>query len=221
LTAISVNKGDNVVEVVDVEEDDEDVDPLALKCIWDDDKTIKIVRDDGKQQWWKCLYCKNTFSGHNTTKAVAHVICLTGKDIAVCKSFHFIPQKQQQSHLDLLERHTTTKNRINVTNTALERSIDSHQDLFTSVYNKSRKRSKKGDVSSTASTTALTMSALSVSNPLASAIPNIFMTRRNKEGNKPAALFQLLIGESALTATVTDMIHSSGLPFSLSTDPKF
>ncbi len=28
-------------------------------------------------------------------------------------------------------------------------------------------------------------------------------------------------GESALTASIADMIHSSGLPFSLSADPKF
>ncbi len=39
---MSVNDGDNPIKVVDVEEDDA-VDPLVLKHIWDNDKIIKIL----------------------------------------------------------------------------------------------------------------------------------------------------------------------------------
>ena len=202
---------------------------------------MKGVNNKGKQVW-KCLYCKCSFPGHNTTKALAHVVRTTGKDIAVCKSFHFIPLKKRQSHLDLYERRTGKQKRMAESNAAFEQSIDSHQHLLNVKYHQSTKQRKRGDVSSTTpslqsthgnigeatSSNASMPSLLGVSNAYVVVDLGVLSQHKKLAIKKPVALVHSAIhngpnpaGESSLTLAIVDVIHSGGLPFSLSRDPKF
>ena len=45
---MSVNEGDTSKEVLELDKD-EDVDPLVLKCIWDNKQILKGVNNKGKQ----------------------------------------------------------------------------------------------------------------------------------------------------------------------------
>lgn len=225
-------------EAIEVDEDEEvdeadDVDPLLMSSIWDDVKIQKTLSEDGKRMW-KCGYCNSSFSGHNATKAVAHLCRTKGQDIAPCRQFNFIPLKFRQSHQDLSDRKSVAKRKRQVLHETLDRSIDVHQqNLAVAVQKNSRKKRTPGD---NTSTTASTLSASVVSTPLhrprhARSQVNTSLTLpfvKSSKFVKPPAMLQLAIhngsnpdGESTLTAAVADMIHSMGLPFSLSTDPKF
>ena len=247
LTAMSVNElnegnteqGTNETDAIDVEEaddEDDDVNPLALTCIWDDAHLVRQFPGTGKHTW-KCCYCKTTFSGHNATKALAHVTRTTGQDIAICKSFQFISCKMQQSHLDLYHRFREKKRKRLVCHEAVHRSIDEHQQHLTAAIAASRRKKRApvcttppGPSTPSASVVSKSSSTLFARNVSGSkTIPSTFLTRKPKlAATKPPVLMQLLIhdgpnpnGESGLTAAIADMIHSVGLPFSLSTDPKF
>ena len=101
LTAMLVNKRNEStdslwrgaqewIKVEEGSEDDGDVHPLLMTRIWDDDKITKLFGVVGKLSWqWG--YCKLVFSGHNATKALAHVVWVPGQDIGGCKKFLFIP----------------------------------------------------------------------------------------------------------------------------------
>jgi hypothetical protein len=225
---------DDAVVVVDGPDADDDVDPLAMRRIWDDNQIQKVADGRGKMQW-KCLYCKTTFAGQNATKALAHVSRSKGFNIAACKSYQFIPHKKRQSHQDLFDRQQNAKKSRAASTAALQQSISEHQDELTSAVQSSRKRPYTTPIStlttpsvaSAVSTTSRT-SALTPRSLLQGEIPQTFLSVKNSSKKKPPVLMQLSIhdgpnphGESALTASIADMIHSSGLPFSLSTDPKF
>jgi hypothetical protein len=239
LTAMSVNDVDNSIEqldeedreVVELAESDDDVDPMALKEIWDDKK---IKRDYDTHQW-TCLYCQKPFAGHNATKALAHVTRAKGFNIASCQSHRFIPDKKRQSHQDLFDRKQQAKKRRKKSSSALELSISKHQDDLTTAVQSARKRpyttpttaSKPRSVTSVVSTNS-GASALTPCSLLDRDIPQTFLSVKKPARKTPPVLMQLSIhdgpnpnGEAALTASIADMIHSSGLPFSLSTDPKF
>ena len=236
------------IEVLEVEDDDDDdVDPLALGRIWDDSQVQKLVDLHGKPQW-KCFYCKTTFAAHNATKAMAHVVRAKGFNIAPCKKFQFIPLKKRQSHLDLFQRQQNAKQRRVGATLALHQLISTHQDDLSFAVQTTRKRPyNTADTSSTMVSTPRSV-ASAVSQPsgssvasrsfrtpvlaqrslLAETIPHTFKNVKPPPAKKPPVMMQLSIhdgpnphGESALTASIADMIHSSGLPFSLSSDPKF
>jgi hypothetical protein len=119
---------DTANAAIEVDEDEEvdeadDVDPLLMSSIWDDVKIQKTLSEDGKRMW-KCGYCNSSFSGHNATKAVAHVCRTKGQDIAPCRQFNFIPLKFRQSHQDLSDRKSVAKHKWQVMHETLDRSID-------------------------------------------------------------------------------------------------
>ena len=130
---------DDVIDVVEEVDDGDDVNPLALTRIWDDNNLDRQFLDSGKQVW-KCGYCKSTFSGHNATKALAHVTRSSGQDIGICRSFKFIPVKMQQSHRDLLVWAIERKRKRLDGHTKVDRSIDEHQEHFTAAIHQSRRR---------------------------------------------------------------------------------
>ena len=226
---------DDDIEVVDGPDAADDVDPMALRRIWDDNQIQKSVDLDGKPQW-KCLYCKSTFAGHNATKALAHVARAKCFNIAACKSHRFIPDKKRQSHQDLFDRQQNAKKRRKVSTTALQRSISEHQDDLTSAVQSTRKRPYTAPITAASTPRSVasavsTITRASVLTPrslLQGEIPQTFLSLKKPPGKTPPVLMQLSIhdgpnphGESALAAAIADMIHSTGLPFSLSTDPKF
>jgi hypothetical protein len=229
----SDNESNHVGDAAEVDDGD-DVDPLLMATVWEDGKMQKTCSADGRKSW-KCGYCNTTFSGHNATKAVAHLCRTRGQDIAPCKQYHFIPETHRRSHQDLSDRKLLAKRKRKVMHENIDRSIDVHQkDLAVAVGAKVWKKRTHGD---STSTTASTLSASVASTPSSRSLssrPTLVTSRplpKVQSTNllkKPPAMLQLSIhngpnpdGESALTAAVADMIHSMGLPFSLSTDPKF
>ena len=127
--------GDDAIDVEEAVDEGDDVNPLTLKHIWDDEHLVRIFLDNGKQVW-KCGYCKTTFLGHNATKALAHVTRQTGQDIGICPSFKFIPLKMQQSHRDLSVRACERKRKFLVGHESVDRSIDEHQQHLTATIHK-------------------------------------------------------------------------------------
>ena len=119
----------NQVAASEEVDDGDDVDPLLMSCVWDDPKIQKTLSDDGKLTW-KCGYCNNTFSGHNATKAVAHLCRTKGQDIAPCKHYNFIPAKQRQSHQDLADRKSVARQKRKIMHENIDRTIDVHQQHF-------------------------------------------------------------------------------------------
>ena len=71
------------------------------------------------------------FSGHDATKALAHVVRLPGQDIGGCKKYHFIPPKKHQSHVDLNDCRQQRRVDRNVVHESINRSIVEHQDHLT------------------------------------------------------------------------------------------
>jgi hypothetical protein len=261
LTAMSVNEvneptdsfrsgAHESISVEEGSEDDGDVHPFLMVRIWDDDKITRLFGVGGKLSW-QCGYCNQAFSGHNATKALAHVVRVSGQDIAGCKKYHFIPVKKHQSHMDLNDRRQRRKEDRTVVHAAVNRSIVQHQGNLTEAVMAARgkKRSSFGAMSATpvakkrppGKTPSLTESTLTssvISKTSSHLGPRRLLTQRitneslnayKGDAELPAKpLMQLSIhdgpnpsGEAALTSAVADMIHSVGLPFSLSEDPKF
>ena len=223
----------NPVEDAAEVDDGDDVDPLAMTSIWDDVKINKIFSEDGKKTWM-CGYCNSSFSGHNATKAVAHVCRTKGQDIAPCRQYNFIPGNFRQSHQDLLDRKSVAKRKRQVMHETVNRSMDVHQsNLAAVVHERSQKKRTPGDNTSTTASTlsASVMSTASSKSQYRRSNVNTSLALPfvpSSKFVKPPAMLQLAIhngtnpdGEAALTSAVADMIHSMGLPFSLSTDPKF
>ena len=94
-----------------------------MATVWEDAKIQKTCSADGRKSC-KCGYCNTSFSGHNATKAVAHLCRTKGQDIAPCKQYHFIPIKHRQSHQDLLDRKSPAKRKHKVMHETIDRSID-------------------------------------------------------------------------------------------------
>jgi hypothetical protein len=154
-----VNDSNQVANNADAK-DGKDVDPLLMSSIWHDVKIQKTCSADGKKSW-KCGYCNNSFSGHNATKAVAHLCRTKGQDIAGCKQYHFIPVKHRQSHQDLSDRKSIAKRKRKVMHETLDRSINVHQQhLAVAVQETVCKKHTPGD---STSTTASTLSASVIS----------------------------------------------------------
>ena len=61
---------------------------IVLDTIWEDDM---IERHTGLDTW-NCKWCKKTFKGINATKALAHVLRISGKSISGCKAFRKIDE---------------------------------------------------------------------------------------------------------------------------------
>ena len=79
---------------------------VPIKEVWDC-KYIKLESGKKGQAGWKCGWCDNFYSGQNATKALAHVLRITGKSIIACSGK--IPVAYSQRYGDLYSRKSENK----------------------------------------------------------------------------------------------------------------
>lgn len=79
---------------------------LPIREVWDCEHIILATGKKG-QAGWKCGWCDNFYSGQNATKALAHVLRISGKSIIACSGK--IPLAYSQRYGDLYSRKSETK----------------------------------------------------------------------------------------------------------------
>ena len=189
----------------------------GLDSIQYDDKVQMYIDPEGKQRW-RCLWCNKTFFW-NPTKALAHLAKVGKADIATCKAR--IDDKHAKTYRALYD--AKNKRRLSACDVqkSLNDSILSHNNNTASVLDSKRRKTSKPVFGRTAKGSISTgMSTLTTHN-------TIISEETNQESGKKSYL-QLKVHdgsnvslESKLTMAIADMIHSCGLPFSLSSNIKF
>lgn len=113
--------------------------------IFDDDMIEKYLCADGKQRW-RCKWCDTTFAGWNATKAVCHVVKESKTmNIKPCRAK--ISNSYMVTYKQIYMKLIKKRDRTAVTNSHLERSIASHNDISAATLD-----SKRRSLSSTIST---------------------------------------------------------------------
>ena len=80
---MATNEQDADVPLEDKEEDDDT--PLgSIASIWDDEY-VEVYLSNGNKLKWKCGWCKGSFAGKNSTKAICHLAKVGRSDIRICK----------------------------------------------------------------------------------------------------------------------------------------
>lgn len=186
------------VEAVAVGEDDE---PLLLDTIWEDDKITRNMKKDT----WCCGWCKKEFKGINATKALAHVLRLSGKSISGCKSFRKIDSMHCMTYEELRKRqHKRGSYAAKAKDVVVER------------MDEQGRQSSQMLIMSSGKKPATKRSAVDCS-----------LSSEEPEG-KQAKYLQTVLGnkvdktaEKTMTMAIADMIHACGLPFSLASNWRF
>jgi hypothetical protein len=192
-----------------------------LTAIQFDDKVELFTSNDGRQRW-KCLWCNKTFHW-NPTKALSHLARISKSDIAVCTG------KIDDVHALTYRLLYNTKNKKKESNKtvqkSLEESISTHNNTTASVLD--AKRRKLAHVShATENASSNTMSTITTLNTAISVEDGRSGQHTNKMGIKNYLQLKVHDGsnasiESKLTMAIADMVHSCGLPFSLTSHLKF
>ena len=221
-----IDGGEEKEEVLMVDDDEEQASPSSskkLESITFDDKVQLYSDAEGKQRW-RCRWCNKTFHW-NPTKALFHLAKIARSDIAVCKA------KMDDVHAERYRALYNAKTKKRDSNVAVLRSLsdsmEEHNTNTASVLDGKRRRTSttspgtgsrtsKSGGSSTVSTHA-TMNTI---------ITEGTSTNEGQHGMKKFLQLKVHDGsnasvESKLTMAIADMIHSCGLPFSLSSNIKF
>jgi hypothetical protein len=112
--------------------------------IFDDDMIEKYSDNDGKPRW-RCKWCNTTFAGWNATKAIRHVNKIRGMDIKVCKVR--IDAEHTKRYSCILKESERKRSRSRENHSAMDRSINSHNNITASTLESSR-RSENSTISS-------------------------------------------------------------------------
>ena len=210
----------------------------SVVSIFDDDM-VETYHDPAGRQRWRCKWCDKTFAALNATKAIRHLNKIA-KDIRPCLAA--IDTAHRERYADFLKSSDKKRSRVLQSQESIERSIDSHNiqaaatlDEPRSVTNStiSTKQSKITDDShaSIASNSCFTPSKKEIRfnhrqgcNSMSTATASI--SQHDTKDTKSYLQSKIVdvpnpTTESKLTIAIADMIHSLGLPFSLSSDPKF
>jgi hypothetical protein len=210
------------VDVVDEDEDEQSVVVLdQLNSIWDDKKVSRYSDNAGKKRW-KCGWCKCDFGGWNATKAIAHVMKESNKDIKPCRAK--IADEHKKLYEQLGCKSSKKRDRSKECNQEVNRSIGQHNTKAATALDDRKSRnssssSKRSKVSDNGDSPSLLSRFNSTSTPVSvvsekASSDNKYIQLKIHGGPNPSA-------ESKLTMAVVDCIHSCGLPFGLVSDPKF
>ena len=183
----------------------------TLDSIQYDDKVQLYIDSEGKQRW-RCLWCKKTFFW-NPTKALAHLAKVGKSDIAICKAR--MDEAHSLTYKGLYESKHKKRDSSSAVKKSLNDSLTDHNNNTATVLDGKRRKTGRGSVSTGIST----LSTQATMNTIVSLDP---------PGSNQKQYVQLKVHDgqnvsldSKLTMAIADMIHSCGLPFSLSSNLKF
>ena len=196
---------------------------LVLKSVWDNDKVLRYHDEQGKPRW-KCTWCNSTFASHSATKALFHVAKKKGGDVRPCRS-RLIDSAYTSAYAALFQSKERKRDANKVTSERTSDTASHHNITVAAMLENSRKKKQRLAKGNTESTTS--NSIASYLSPQAVTTPSDLS--RNSSCRASVHGMQTTIAtslhhpatESQLTMAISDLIHSHGLPFSLSSDPKF
>jgi len=203
-----------------------------LKSIWDDDmiKKLDTPTSSGKQRW-KCCWCNGEFTPWNATKAVLHVTATTTRNIRSCPQQHKIDEQHSRRYAMLSSKNQKKRDAQTATVVEVHESIVHHNNAVAQVLDRTSGKRICKNASSLPSAKASSAGGniMSLFKKQSSFCDNQSFVGGSSRGSVSG--LQLKLGqsimpydasaESQLTIAIADLIHSRGLPFSLSEDPKF
>jgi hypothetical protein len=186
----------------------------AINTVWEDDHFRRIMDENGNPRW-KCLWCDTTFAGWNATKALYHVVRVRGFDIAPCSGT--ISYDAALKYKALYDGKVKKRESISSRKATIKRVIDNSNVVAANELEKrqSAKKSKiikiPNEITTSSTTTVSTTKETTIS---------------TTKGNKDYIQLKLTgecnpTAESKLSMAIADFIHGCGLPFTVSTHPKF
>jgi len=182
----------------------------CLYSIWDDDMLSKFTADDGVKKW-KCLWCSLVFSTWNGTKVLAHVRKYRRQEIKICTAR--IDEAHQQQYNELHNTQQRKRKANNGVRDNVENSISNHNLNVASQLDSQKKRHTSGIIVDHFNNPEVETPRLATRGSVAGL--QLTLGSSGKDGvSGPSA-------DSQLTIAIADLIHSRGLPFNLSSDPKF
>lgn len=212
--------GDAAIEV----NEDEEV-AVELKTIWDCDNVTLKPDDDGNLRWY-CGWCGYSGAGKNATKALCHVLCKRGENVAICKR-NLIADDAMMRYESLYNRQRRKQQGNSFIRDDHDNSLLTQSQEFASsiVSQRDSKKAKRmhpsgGSVGSSISSILPQSTNLNACSPPVPAINGPLLMK------KAYSLQTTLTGinqeaRDLCTAAVADCIHGLGLPFSLVDEPKF
>ena len=201
--------------------DDQDINELQdLKSIWEDDMVEKFIDKNSNKSLWRCKWCNKEFSGWNATKAMQHVNRISKVDIKPCTAS--ISEDHKKRYSDLYNKTLKKRKKNEASRTSMDNMINNHNNITAKVLdNKKNAFSVSSDSKRQRQDSLSTVSRLqTLSQDSSSIVSGVdqdgdgYIQRRLYDGPNPS-------GDCKLTMAVADLIHSCGLPFSLSSHPKF
>lgn len=173
---------------------------IVLDTIWEDDM---IERHTGLDTW-NCKWCKKTFKGINATKALAHVLRISGKSISGCKAFRKIDEGHKLTYEDLRKRQNRRGSYSAKAKEVINERMDEQGRLSSQLLIKSSGKKAKRPAPAKSSGSG------------------------DEPDLKQAKLHQTYFGntvdktaEKTMTMAIADMIHACGLPFALASNRRF
>jgi hypothetical protein len=183
--------------------------------IFDDDMIEKYSDKEGKPRW-TCKWCSQDYSGWNATKVIRHLNKVVGGDIKPCKAkideeyierYRHFATKMERKRTHLLQSLEAIDRSISTHNHVTASALDERRSFSSSISTKKSKPSN--DINPNDSPPQSTTLFSSKSNDTRN-----YQQLKIHDGPNPSA-------DSKLTMCIADMVHSLGLPFSLTSDPKF
>ena len=115
----------------------------AFETIWDSPCIEKYKNDQGKPTW-RCLHCGFVKAYYNASKALAHVLCISGQHVKLClPSKISADYKRKYRALQMKQREITSERRL--ANESMEIAIGTQQsDLTNAIASSKRNKNKRG-----------------------------------------------------------------------------
>ena len=224
-----VNKQDGINLMTDPQ--------FCFYTIWDSPFIRKLGEFGTVSEEWQCLHCNKTYQKHNATKALFHGAQRGGFNISPCKSV--IPTGVKNRYILLLEAKLRQKKRRKSQKRGLDDSIVDRRDSAGEYALSKRSKSSASMTLPTSKDSPIilttpesrisevTISSSSTSDASSSrkAIELVrnTSTSHSSSGKGPFAICARTNrgGNTKLTMAIADLIHACGLPFTLSSDPRF
>jgi len=214
-----------------------------LDSIFDCDKLEKVTDDDGKPGW-RCGWCKRIFMGNpNATRAVLHVVPDLDHNVIGCEArskIHpkFMERYQAKKDYDIGKKKAKKRSRQ-----AAEEANENHLESLVAA-SEARRPSKRRRHASCPSSLAVNVrsrsnsatSTLDSDDEVEGVSPLSLVVRSSKSSKTPSSrrssgkiqpgiqAFTSPVdaqNDQKLSLAIADLIHSLGLPFSLTDDAKF
>jgi hypothetical protein len=187
---LSPEPGSTVVAPIEVDE----AQSTPVHSVWDCEH-IQRTGTTSKDQYWKCLWCNQSFKYWNRTKALYHLAKVGGHDVRICRATHDPASKAL--YKSMLKEKESTLSDFNAREQNFQAIVEDGQRRLTEMFTMSRQRVSNAGGPPTVSSTG-------------TAQPPPFLNQQVLNCNVGVEAST----SSQLTMAIADFIHSTGLSFS-------